>query len=133
MPGGLVGAKQQKPDTKLDSPLFFALAKGIKQSAPVVEGAAIATAAVVAPLVVIDEVALTLDQLIALGTEALAKLIAAGKISGDVVQRLTAVAPQLMTHAGNLNCADDDPCFGCAQSSRNSATTIRLVWHCGPA
>lgn len=55
-------------------------------------GAATATGTVAA---VIDGVAYTYEQIAVLGPEALARLVAAGKLSAEVVQRLAAEAPQL--------------------------------------
>jgi hypothetical protein len=61
-------------------------------------GVATATGTVAA---VVDGVAVTYEQLVPLGPEVVARLIAAGKLTQETIQRLSAVAPQLMTQAGN--------------------------------
>jgi hypothetical protein len=61
-------------------------------------GVATATGTVAA---VIDGVAYTYEQLVALGPKVIAKLIAAGKLTQETIQRLATMAPQLMTQAGN--------------------------------
>lgn len=89
-----------EPDVKLDSDLFLAVASGVNRAAPVVEGAAMATAVVAtaplqaaATIVVIDGVAYSLEALLALGPEALAQLVATGKVSQAVFQRIAAQSP----------------------------------------
>jgi len=100
---------KEKPDVKLDSDLFLAVARGVSQAAPVVEGAAAATAVVVtvpvqaaATIVVIDGVAYTLQALLALGPEALAQLVAAGKLSQEVLAKLMDKFPQLGWRGGEV-------------------------------
>jgi RHS repeat-associated protein len=88
IPGDLVGGK---PDTKLDSPVFLALAQGINNSRSAVETAAVATGVVVSlpvlvpgTIVLIDGVAYTWEGLIALGPKVLAQLVAAGKLTQEL-------------------------------------------------
>ena len=105
----VVSGLMPKPDIKLDSPLFFALARGINNSRTSVETAAVATGIVAAlpilaggTVVVIDGVAYTWEALLALGPEALAKLAAAGKIGQELWNRIVNSLPQLAWKGGEV-------------------------------
>ncbi len=102
VPLGGTGSREVKPDTKLDSPLFLAVASGINNSQRTVETAAIATGVVASlpilvpgTIAVIDGVAYTWEALLKLGPETLARLAAAGKLSAEVLQKLAIQSPVL--------------------------------------